>query len=61
MTDKKDWNPPKKILYIQRQRGSHSKMVGRAHSQYAQSNPIPTKWATHKLVNNYITEFLSQK
>ena len=36
-------------------------MVGRAHSQYAQSNPIPTRCATHKLVNNYITEVLSQK
>ena len=36
--DKKDWNLPKKISYIQRQRRSHNKMVGGGHSQ---SNQIP--------------------
>ena len=36
--NKKDWNLPKKIFYIQRQRGNHNEMGGGAHSCY---NPIP--------------------
>ena len=41
---------------IQRQRSSYNEMVGRLLS--LQSNPIPTRWATHKLERNHIAEFL---
>ena len=45
--DKKDWNLPNKICYVQTQR-SHKKMVGGALSQYNQipypPDGQPTKW-----------------
>ena len=43
------WIPPKKIPYIQGQRRSLSKMIGRA-KLHLESNPIPARdaWRAHK-------------
>ena len=48
------WNSPKKIPHIQRQKRSHSEMVGGAIT--IKSNPITAGWVTHKLENTYTTE-----
>lgn len=50
--------PNQKIPYIQRQRGSYNKTVGRSLNQDKKSNPIPARWAIHKLGNTYTTEIL---
>ena len=35
---------------------------GNSRSAYVVfSNPIPVRWVTHKMVNNYITELLPQE
>ena len=49
------WNAPKKIPHIQRQRRSHSEMVGRG-TITVKSNPITGGWVTHRVANTYTTE-----
>ena len=57
--DRKILEPTKKkIPYIQIQRRSCNKMVGRAQL-WIKSNPIPAGWATHKLKNNNTKEVLT--
>ena len=55
--DKKGWNLPKKVLYVQRQRRSHNEMVGGALLWY-QIPYLPGGWHTQE--NNYITGALPQ-
>ena len=45
--DKKDWNLPNKIVYIQRQKRSHNEMVGGALSWYNQSPCLLGGWPTN--------------
>ena len=52
----REWNSPKKISHIQRQRRSHNEMVGEAQSITVKSNPITAGWVTHRLENTYTTE-----
>ena len=42
-------------------RGFSSQWDGRRSAIVIKSNPIPTRWAVHKLENNYTTEVLPQE
>ena len=41
-----------KISHLQRQRRSHSEMVGRKAAITIKLNPMPAEWVTYKLENN---------
>ena len=55
--DRKTLEPTKKkILHVQRQRGSHNEM--RKGTNMIKSNPKPSGWVIHNLENNNIKEVL---
>ena len=47
------WEPTKKIP-----KAREKPQDGRRDATTIKSNPIPTRWATHELENNYTTEVL---